>query len=158
MGKTELPEAELVQRVFTVREMHSPPSVGLTKRSMLRWFALAVGLISEKESRDTIFQVLDAMFVFQFGKRKQPTTNDLMDHFKGKGKNISEKLLRYHLKRLIDFGLIERKKMKYRFAVDPKSEKDNVRAGFRHSIVRKIDGALEESEAVFGKLAESYRK
>ncbi|HIH21332.1 MAG TPA: hypothetical protein HA222_01560, partial [Candidatus Diapherotrites archaeon] len=46
MAKTEFPEAELVRRVFVVREMDLPPQVLLTKRSLLRWFALASGMIS----------------------------------------------------------------------------------------------------------------
>lgn len=54
MSKTQLPEAELVRRTFTVKEIDLPPHVRMTKRSLLRWFALASGWISEQESRQTI--------------------------------------------------------------------------------------------------------
>lgn len=151
----EMPEAELVQNTFIVREMRAPPSIELTKRGLLRWFALATGLISERESRASVFDVLDALFYFQFGKKVKPTSNDLKEHLKEK---VSEKLLRYHLKKLVDAGLIERKKLKYSFAVDPKAEADNIRAGFRHNVAGKVEDALKEAEIVLGKLAEMYNK
>ena len=41
----ELPEAGLVRKTITLREMDLPPEVKLTKKSLLRWFALSTGLI-----------------------------------------------------------------------------------------------------------------
>jgi len=59
-----VPESEFVRKTFTIKRMDLPPSVQLTKRSLLRWFALSFGLISECESRDTVFNVLVAVFHF----------------------------------------------------------------------------------------------
>jgi predicted transcriptional regulator len=155
---SEFPEAELVRKTFTVRKMDFPPNVALTRRAMLRWFALSIGLISEKESRSTILDVLDAFFFFQFSKQAEPTTNDLMAFLSEKKLGVSEKLLRYHLKRMIDLGIIERKKLHYSFASSPHAEKSDARAGFSHNISSQVQESLNEIENVLGKLSESYKK
>ena len=157
-GQTQLPEAELVQHTFTLRQMSLPPSVKLTKRSMLRWFCLSFGLISEQESRSTIFDVLDAFFYFQFSKKQDPSSEQLMQYLKQKGNPISDKLLLYHLKRLSDLGLIERKKGHYFFCQDPHAEKRDISASFKHNISNSISITLADIESVLEKLAESYRK
>jgi len=69
----QLPEAELIRNTYIIREMDIPPQVKLTKRSLLRWLALSLGLISENESRSTVLDVLDALFYFQFAKSQNPT-------------------------------------------------------------------------------------
>ena len=70
----QLPESELVRKTFILKKMDLPPSVQLTKRSLIRWFALSFGLISEKESRDTVLNVLDALFHFLLYKKQNPST------------------------------------------------------------------------------------
>jgi repressor of nif and glnA expression len=98
------------------------------------------------------------LFQFQFSKNKNPTTNDLLDHIKEKNLDISEKLLRYHLKRLTDFGLIERRNLKYFFCSDPKADKNNVRAGYQHAIASHVGETLSNVGDALGRLAESYSK
>lgn len=157
MGK-EFPEAELVKRTFILRQMDLPPNVAMTKRSLLRWFALSFGLISEKESRDTILDVLDALFYFQQGKGVNPTTEQLLSHLQGKKKPISEKLLRYHLKRLIDLGFLQKNKLRHGFAHSPYAEKGDLKAGFNYAITAKVQNSLNDIETVLEKLSESYKK
>lgn len=154
----ELPEAELVKKTFILRQMDLPPQVTLTKRSLLRWFALSFGLISEKESRSTILYVLDALFYFQLGKGVEPTTEQLLFYLKEKGKPVSEKLLRYHLKRLIDLGFLQRKKLKHSFSNSPYAEKADLKAGFNYNITAKVQTSLTDIETVLERLAESYKK
>ncbi|MDZ4256463.1 MAG: hypothetical protein U1C71_02570, partial [archaeon] len=68
MSKIRLPEADLVRRTFTIKEVDLPPQVRMTKRGLLRWFALASGLLSEQESRQTILDVMDALFHFHLSQ------------------------------------------------------------------------------------------
>ena len=75
----EFPEAELVRKNFTLRQMDFPPNIQFTRKSLLRWFALSIGLISEKESRSTILDVLDAVFYFNFTKKHNPTTIEVQE-------------------------------------------------------------------------------
>lgn len=153
----EFPEAELVRKTFILRQMDLPPNVQFTRKSLVRWFALAVGLISEKESRSTILEVLDAVFIFNFSKKNPPTTNELQEFLnKEKKLGISDKLLRYHLKRMVDVGLIERKKLRYRFSASPYADKHDFRAGFSHHVSTSVHKSLTEIEGVLDKIVNNY--
>jgi predicted transcriptional regulator len=138
--------------------MDLPPSVSLTKRSLLRWFALSFGLISEKESRATILDVLDALFYFNISRLSAPTSNDLLRYLNEKQKPVSEKLLRYHLKRLVDIGLLQRKRLRYSFCSDPKADPSDLKAGFNHSLIVPLNSALADVSSVLEKLSENYKK
>lgn len=154
----EFPESELVRKTFTIREMDLPPNVQFTRKSMLRWFALSFGLISENESRSTILDVLDSLFYFNFSKKTNPTTLEIQALLKEKNKTVSDKLLRYHIKRLIDSGLIQRKKLKYYFMSAPTAEKHDVKAGFNHHVSGNVSKSLGEIENILEKLAENYKQ
>jgi len=153
----EFPESELIRQTFTIRAMDLPPNIQLTKRAMLRWFALSFGLISEKESRSTILDVLDALFFFHFAK-KQPSTNEILEFLQQQSKPVSDKLLRYHLKRLIDAGFLQRKKLKYFFAHSPYAEKHDLKAGFNHNVTSSINKSLADIESVLDRLSHTYRQ
>ena len=155
----ELPEKEFVRRTFVVREMDFPPKIKMTRRSLLRWFALSFGLISEKESRSTVLDVLDALFFFIFSKKRAPSTKEIQLFVKQKtGKTISEKLLRYHLNKLIGFGLIQRKKNLYAFNDSPDSERGAFKESFEYWFSNSVQKALERNAKAFGDLAELYKK
>lgn len=155
----EMPESGLVRRTFTIREMDLPPEVKLTKRSLLRWFALSSGFISEKESRQTVLDILDALFYFQLELKDAPTTIDIQEHLKKKtGKTVSEKLIRYHLNRLIELNFLQRKKTKYCFNNAPESDKNDLRASFNHWVSKDILKTVNYIETVLDQLASHYKK
>lgn len=156
LPKTEFPEAELVKCAYTIRHMDLPPNIKMTKRSMLRWFALSFGLISERESRSTILDVLDSLFYLQFTKNIDPTSDDIQAFLKSKSKKVSDKLLRYHLKRLCDMRLTHRRKLRYHFSYDPYSERHDLEAGFKHHISAPLNNCLKDIGEVLQKLGESY--
>ena len=156
MGQ-EFPEAELVRRTFTIRTMDMPPNVELTRKGLLRWFCLAFGLISEKESRSTILDVIDALFTLHFARGLNPTTVEIHAFLQEKQADVSEKLLRYHLKRLIDVGLIERKKLHYYFVSSPYGDKKDIKAGFNANITQNVSKALVDIETVLEKIERNYR-
>lgn len=156
---SDFPEAELVRRVFVVREMDLPPQVQLTKRSMLRWFALASGMISEQESRSTVLEVLDSLFHFQFQKRIDPTALEIIKYIKEKhSKKVSEKLLRYHLNKLIALNLLQRKKTKYSFNPSPYAERKDLKASYNYWVREHLEKSLKDLEFVIGRLQENYSK
>ncbi|MCR4335637.1 MAG: hypothetical protein NUV57_03820 [archaeon] len=156
MGQS-FPEAEYVRKSFTIRKMDFPPEVAMTKRSLLRWFALSFGLISEKESRSTILNILDGFFYFQVSKKYAPTTYELLDRLKEQDKKIDEKLLRYHLKRLIDVGLIERNKGKLSFVNDPTADKNDIVKGFQYNIGKPVQESVASISIALEKLNEKYK-
>src|SRR3989344_823421 len=138
--------------------MHFPPEVALTKRSLLRWFTLSFGLISEKESRSTILDVLDGVFHFQISKKHSPTTLELLGHLKKAEKKVDEKLLRYHLKRLIDVGLLERRKGKLSFVMDPLADRNDIVKGFHYNVGNPLQESLKGISLSLEKINEKYSK
>jgi len=154
----ESPERELIRKTFVVREMDLPPSVLMTKKSMVRWFALSFGLISEKESRDTILEILDLLFSFNFSKGRGAEAEEIYAELKKKGVNVSDKLVRYHLKNMADLGLLEKRGRKYFFCSSSEGEKDDVKKGFEEKVVKKIDESASRISNVLGKIAESYKR
>ena len=155
---TVFPEAELCKNCFIVQEMSLPPEIFDTKKSLLRWFSLSLGLIGKQESRQTFLDVLDAVLYFNFSKKVSPTTLNIQSFIKKKsGTKVIEKLLRYHLNRLIQLGLIERKKSKYIFAVSPYADKNDFKASFDFLVSKKINEKLIDVSKVYEKLIDSYR-
>jgi len=157
--REEFPESSLVRGVFVIREMDLPPQVLLTKRSLLRWFALASGLISEQESRSTVLEVLDALFYFQFQKRVDPTALEVIKYIREKhSKKVSEKLLRYHLNKLIALNLLRRKTRKYSFNPSPYAERKDLKASYNYWVREHLEKSLKDLEFAIGRLQESYSK
>ena len=154
-----IPEAELVRKSFTLRKMDLPPSVELTKRSMLRWFALSFGLISEQESRDTVFNVLDALFHFLLSKKQNPSTLDIQAYISEKyHKKVSEKLLRYHVNKLIAIELLQRKSNRYFLNNSPNAEPNMLVESFKHWVKNPVNETMDDVERVLFKISESYKK
>lgn len=156
----KLPESQLIRRTFTIRQMDLPPEIKLTKKSYLRWFALATGLISEKETRTTVLDILDALFYFQFAEDINPTTTDISNYVL-KNSSISEKsaekLIRYHIKRLIDFGILERKKGQYSFIVSPMADRRDKKSAFNYWVTNNISSSLKNLEDSFQELSSLYK-
>jgi len=156
--KSSVPESDLIRQSFTLRILDLPPEVKSTKRSLLRWFALSTGLISENESRLTVLDILDCLFYFNFSKKTKPNVLQLRSRLKEKFKtDVSEKLLRYHLNRLIDLKLIERKKNAYCFLNSPYASVSNVQASFDYHLIQPLNKRLGDISNVYQKIADSYK-
>ncbi|MBN1941155.1 MAG: hypothetical protein JW772_03155 [Candidatus Diapherotrites archaeon] len=159
MGDAEFPESGLVRKSYVIRQMDLPPSVKLTKRSLLRWFALSFGLISSGESRSTVLLVLEALFTLLLTSKKNPSTIEIQSFIKEKfQKKISEKLIRYHLNRLIDSGLLVRRKARYYLNNNPYAEPDNLHESFNHWIKQPVNNSMNDISEVLMKLTDAYRK
>lgn len=155
-----LPESSLIRRTFTLREIDLPPQVSLTKRSLIRWFALAFGLISPNESRDSVLDVLDALFYFQFQRKIDPTVDDFPKYWKEKNAKeiISEKLLRYHLNRLVKLNVLVRKNKHFRLNPAPYADQSSFAESFKHWVRESVEKSLKDLEWSCQKLQEMYSK
>ena len=155
----EFPESGLVRKTYCIRRLDFPPSVRLTRKSLLRWFALSIGIISERESRQTALDILDSVLYSVFCLREPATSEELLAFIKRRsGKTVSEKLLLYHLHRLAELGLICRKKKRYCFNSAPKSEPNSFAEGFNHWVSREAMETLSGIESAFEELSKAYRK
>lgn len=57
-----IPESEYIEETITVRDMRLPSDVTLTKRSLIRWIALSLGLINPNESRKSLIYLIEILF------------------------------------------------------------------------------------------------
>lgn len=155
-----IPEAELVRNEYTVRKMDYPSSVELTKNSLLRWVCLSLGLISKNESRDKGIIIIDAFFTLIFSKKSNPTTQDVQEYIKEKTKvEFSEKLIRYHINRLIELNLFERKNNKYYLNPSSTSENRNsLSESYDHWVRQEIEKELIVTKNALLKLQSSYER
>lgn len=95
-----LNEAKLVEREFTLRNLQINKEVMETRRSIVRWLALSLGIISPGESRLTAVSVLDSLLYFSFKERKDPDVPEMIEYITKAWGPINEKTLRYHLLQL----------------------------------------------------------
>lgn len=143
-----------IRRRWTVREVDLPSDLLLSRRRLLRWFALSIGLINENDSREGILDVLDALLTFWFVRKRNPTFDDLKElvarRYVERGKKSpTDEALRKHLRKLLSIGLVRREGRTYVLDVDPLRPEDPasaidhlfericrlrdlVRAGFSH--------------------------
>ncbi|MDE1810443.1 MAG: hypothetical protein KGH66_00140 [Candidatus Micrarchaeota archaeon] len=110
----EINEANLIEQELTLRNLRVTKEVVETRRSIVRWLALTLGVISPGESRLTAISVLDSVFYFQFGQRKDPTVEEMSGYINQSwGGEINEKTLRYHLLQLKKANIVDNAKGKY---------------------------------------------
>ncbi len=121
-------ESRLIEREHTFRNLKLPKEVFETKRSLVRWLALAIGVINPGESRLGAVPVLDAILNFQFVKKRDPTVAELLDYIRETWGEINEKTLRYHLLQLKNMSLVDNAKGKYFLVMPDNSEKYNEQA------------------------------
>ena len=155
-----IPEAELIRREFILRQIDFGSSVTLTKKSLLRWCCLSLGLISANETRDKGFLVFDALFTHLFTKKQAPTTLELRDFIKEKNTvDMSEKLIRYHLNRLIELGVIRRDGLTYTINPSPTSDSRNsLKESFNAWAKKQIEEELKTIADALEKLQKSYEQ
>lgn len=141
-----LAEAGLIEHELTIRKLRLPPEARLTKKSLLRWVALSLGLISPGETRDAIIPVLDALFYFQVKGRKAGV-NEFKEYIdKQDYGGIGEKTLRYQLMKLRDIGFVEKEANTYYFVRDPYS--NDLKSGIFSNLDKNYSatkGRLEEA-------------
>ena len=110
-----IPESKLIKSESIVRDMQLTEEVKMTKRSLIRWIALSLGLISPKESRQSILALLEALLYYHLKVKKEPNYEEIQEYLKSKGEEINEKTIRYHLTNLRKIGIIENRRGCYVF-------------------------------------------
>lgn len=148
-----IPESKYINSEFSFREMALPDEVRLTRRSLVRWVALSLGMISPNESRKLVIDLLDALFYFH-SKGQNPTTAEILQKLEETtGSKPNEKAVYYHLLKMKDAGVLARKDMRYYF-VD--FEGGKLSEVFRRYYNEKLGKLFVKLEAAFGTLEKSY--
>lgn len=148
-----IPESKFIKNEITLREMALPEEVKLTRKSLIRWLALSLGLISPNESRKLMLDILEVLFLFHVQK-EQPTTKDILAKLgEITGKPQNEKAVYYHLLKLKEAGVITRKKGAYNIG-----EGDWVKLSeqFKQLYSKRSDEAFDKIDEAFSKLEATY--
>ncbi len=124
----ELNESKLIEREVTLRNMIVTKEVLETRRSIIRWLALAMGVINPGESRQSSITVLDAIFYFQFVNKHDPNVQELSEYITKNWEPINEKTLRYHLLQLKKANIVNNSKGVYFLASVDGDQKYNEEA------------------------------
>ncbi len=152
-----VPEGELVRKTIVLREMDLPPQIQLTKRSLLRWFALSFGLLNEQESRVTVLHILDSLFYLLFTEKKNPTTLEIKAFMSERFQiHTSEKLIRYHLNKLIDLHLLVRKQTRYHINHAPYGDRNDFVACFDYWVKQSTEKSLSNIQTVITRMVGNY--
>jgi hypothetical protein len=153
-----IPEAELIRKEIIVRQLDIPQSVLLTKNSLLRWCALSLGLISPNETRDKGIMIFDALMYFFYFKKHEPSTQEINLYVKEKHSiELTEKLVRYHLGRLIDMGIIQRKDNTYVINPSPESsDRKSLAEAYSYWVKKMLTEETEKTGKALAELEKMY--
>ncbi len=148
-------ESRLIEREHTFRNLKLTKEVFETKRSLVRWLALSIGVINPGESRLGAVPVLDAILNFQFVKKKDPTVPELLEYIRDSWSEMNEKTLRYHLLQLKNMSLVDNAKGKYFLVMPENGEKYSEQAWASYYFDSEIgeikSKVLEAVKALAGK-------
>jgi len=106
-----LPESELVMGELVVRKLSLPDNM-MSKKALVRWLALALGLISESESRQLVLSIFESVLTLAF-KQESFSSSELIEAVKKDSPDAQEKAIRYHISQLKKRGILFEKDRKY---------------------------------------------
>jgi len=155
----EMPESQLIRSECLVRDLQFSEDVKLTRKGLVRWLALSLGLISPKESRTGLLEVFEALLFFHFRKTEtnsEPDTHDILAKIRElKKAEPNPKAVRYHLLQLKKLGIIETKKRKYRFVLAPLQENDDLASALSYVYRQRMDSSFEKIKKALSLLEKS---
>ena len=156
----EMPESELIRGECLVRELQLREDVRLTRKGLVRWLALSLGLISPKESRTGLLEVLEALLFFHYRRREtkcDPDIHQLLEKIKEIRKGEpNPKAVRYHLLQLKRLGIIETKKRRYRFVLAPMQEDEDLAESLSHVYRQRMDASFEKMKRALSLLEKTW--
>ncbi len=153
-----LPEAALIRQEHVVRDMQLFSDVKLTRRGLIRYLALSLGLISPNESRTLMLDILEALFGTHFAG-EEPNIHQIMERInqvRPANDPAQVKAVRYHLHQLKERGLLTRKSGKYKFALPPMAEKPDLGEALEYLYLTNARTAFEKVRKAVQTLEHMY--
>ena len=143
-----MPESQLIRGECLVRDLQFNEDVKMTRKALVRYLALSLGLISPNESRAGLLEVLEALLYFHYERRETHTDPDIyqiLDKVKEiRKEEPNPKAVRYHLLQLKKLGIVEAKKRRYRFALSPLQENDDLATALSYVYHQRMDASFEK--------------
>ncbi len=153
-----LPESSLIRQEHIIRDMQLFSEVKLTRRGLIRYLSLSLGLISPNESRTLMLDILEALFGAHFAG-EEPNIHQVMDRINALRKHddpAQEKAVRYHLHQLKMRGILERKSGKYHIALAPMAENTDLGEALEYVYLQNAKTAFEKVKKACGTLRHMY--
>jgi DNA-binding transcriptional ArsR family regulator len=151
-----IPESHLIRQEHIIRDMLFTSDVKLTRKSLIRWIALSLGLISPNETRTLMLDLLEALFHFHV-KGDEPDITAIVEEInKKREEKTNPKAVRYHLLQLKNRGLIERKAGRYAFVLSPFSEGRDLSTSIEYTYKQNVETAFEKIKAALKALERTY--
>ncbi|MCL6089285.1 MAG: hypothetical protein M1530_03965 [Candidatus Marsarchaeota archaeon] len=155
---SSLPEASLIRQEHIVRDMQLLNEVKLTRRGLIRYLALSLGLISPNESRTLMLDIFEALCGAHFSQ-EEPDINQLMERINSVRPADSPaqiKAVRYHLHVLKEKGILQRKDGHYKFALPPMAERADLGEALEYVYLTNAKNALEKTKKALQTLEHMY--
>ncbi len=153
-----LPESSLIRQEHIIRDMQLFSEVKLTRRGLVRYLALSLGLISPNESRTLMLDILEALFGAHFAG-EEPNFHQIMDRvnaIRQSSDPAQEKAARYHIHQLKLRGIIERKQGKYRFVLPPLADNNDLGNALEYVYLQNAKTAFEKVKTAAATLRHMY--
>lgn len=152
----ELNESKFIEREITLRNMMLTKEVVETRRSLVRWLALALGVINPGESRQSAVAVLDSILYFQFMEKKDPSVHELSDYIAKNWEPMNEKTLRYHLLQLKNSNIVNNSKGVYFLSNTNPDQKYNEEAWVTQYFDSEVQPIREKITAAIKELRDRH--
>jgi len=152
-------ESSLIRQEFIVRDMQLFSEVKLTRRGLVRYLALSLGLISANETRTLMIDIFDALLKAHFASEEPDMSRimELVNQVREKNESPAQiKAVRYHIHQLKERGLLERKAGKYKFALSPMAEDNDLANAFEYLYLTNTKNAFEKVRKAIGSLKHMY--
>lgn len=153
-----LPESSLIRQEHVIRDMQLLGEVKLTRRGLVRYLALSLGLISPNESRTLMLDIFDAMLKAHFAQEEPDIHRvmELINDIRGKDSPAQVKAVRYHMHQLKEKGLLARKCGKYSFILPPMAEDKDLGYAFEHLYLTNTKNAFEKVRKAVNSIKNMY--
>ncbi|MFH1306317.1 MAG: hypothetical protein ABIH83_01510 [Candidatus Micrarchaeota archaeon] len=153
-----LPESNLIRQEHIVRDMQLLGEVKLTRRGLIRYLALSLGLISPNETRTLMLDILEGLLKAHF-EGEEPDIHKIMkliNEVRGKDKPAGIKAVRYHLHQLKEKGILTRKAGKYKFSLSPMAENNDLGEALEYLYLTNTKNAFEKVKKAANTLKTMY--
>jgi transcriptional regulator with GAF, ATPase, and Fis domain len=153
-----MPESALIRQEHIVRDMQLLGEVKLTRRGLIRYLCLSLGLISPNESRTLMLDIIEALLKAHFAQ-EEPDIHRIMvliNSIRPKDDPAQIKAVRYHLHQLKEKGMLSRKAGKYRFVLPPMAENDDLGGALEYLYVTNTKNAFEKVKKAVSTLKTMY--
>lgn len=150
------PESELIKDEIVLRDIKISQDILLSRKAMVRWLALSLGLISPNETRTLMLDILEVLLHFHF-KEKNPDIHNILDELeKNKKEEPNPKAVRYHLLQLKNKGIIDSKQRKYYFITGSLPENNELSSSLEDIYFKKLESSFKQITKIIKAIKRTY--